>query len=126
MFGLGFSEILVILAVALIFLGPERLPEAAKTLGKALGEFRRTLDEVRREINITDSYPPPVERPQQLAASALRAEVPPAEQNCEEQARSIAAQQSTVQGSEPPRTTAATEQQTVASSQKAPSEDPTA
>lgn len=50
MFGLGFSEILLILAVALIVFGPKKLPEAARLLGKAMGEFRRTLDEIRYEL----------------------------------------------------------------------------
>lgn len=50
MFGLGFSEILLILAVALIVFGPKKLPEAARLLGKAMGEFRRTLDEIRYDL----------------------------------------------------------------------------
>lgn len=51
MFGLGFSEILVILGICLIVLGPERLPQLAKTLGRALGELRRASDEFKREIS---------------------------------------------------------------------------
>ncbi len=60
MFGLGFTEILVILVVALIFLGPEKLPEAAKMIGKTLGEFRRAVDEIRFDITSSDyrSSPP--------------------------------------------------------------------
>ena len=60
MFGLGFTEILVILVVALIFLGPEKLPEAAKMIGKTLGEFRRAVDEIRFDITSSDyrSAPP--------------------------------------------------------------------
>lgn len=54
MFGLGFTEILVILVVALIFLGPEKLPEAAKMIGKTLGELRRTVDEIRFDITSSD------------------------------------------------------------------------
>ncbi|MGM0642639.1 MAG: twin-arginine translocase TatA/TatE family subunit, partial [Thermodesulfobacteriota bacterium] len=41
MFGLGMPEILLILALALIVIGPKRLPDLAKTLGKAMGEFKR-------------------------------------------------------------------------------------
>lgn len=51
MFGIGMPELLLILAVALIVLGPKRLPEIARSLGRGLAEFRRTTDEVRREIN---------------------------------------------------------------------------
>jgi Tat protein translocase TatB subunit len=57
--GLGITEILLILVVALLVLGPDRLPEVAKTLGKTLAEFRRTLDEVKREVNLSSIETPP-------------------------------------------------------------------
>ena len=41
MFGLGMGEIVVILIVALLFIGPEQLPKAAKTIGKGLRELRK-------------------------------------------------------------------------------------
>jgi len=41
MFGLGMGEIVVILIVALLFLGPERLPSAAKSIGKTIRDLRR-------------------------------------------------------------------------------------
>lgn len=51
MFGnLGFSEMLVILAVALIVFGPQRLPDIARSLGKALGHFRRTAADLRSTV----------------------------------------------------------------------------
>lgn len=46
MFGLGIGEILIILAFALIFIGPKKLPELAKSLGKGLREFQRAKDEI--------------------------------------------------------------------------------
>lgn len=51
MFGIGYTEILVILVVALIVLGPKNLPKIARTLGKGLGEFRRVSTEFQRTIN---------------------------------------------------------------------------
>jgi len=50
MFGIGLPEILVILIVALIVVGPSRLPELAKSLGKALNEFRKMADDVKGTI----------------------------------------------------------------------------
>jgi Tat protein translocase TatB subunit len=50
MFGIGLPEILVILVVALVVVGPSRLPELAKSLGKAFNEFKRMADEVKETI----------------------------------------------------------------------------
>lgn len=46
-FGMGFGEILLIALVALIVLGPERLPEAARTVGKGIAEVRRAVEPAR-------------------------------------------------------------------------------
>lgn len=52
MFGIGSTELVVILIVALIVIGPAKLPEVAKSLGKALGEFRRVSTDVKRTIEM--------------------------------------------------------------------------
>lgn len=50
MFDSGFSEIALILIIALIVFGPERLPELARKTGYWIGKFRRYMDSMRSEI----------------------------------------------------------------------------
>jgi Tat protein translocase TatB subunit len=49
-FGIGMTELLVILVVGLLVLGPKRLPELARSLGRGLAEFRRASTDMRREF----------------------------------------------------------------------------
>lgn len=50
MFGIGMPELLLILGLALVVLGPKKLPELAKALGKGMAEFRRATDELKEEF----------------------------------------------------------------------------
>ncbi|MDM8535212.1 twin-arginine translocase TatA/TatE family subunit [Desulfobacterales bacterium HSG17] len=52
MFGLGMPEILMILAIALIVIGPKKLPDLAKTLGRAMGEFKRSAQDFKQSIDM--------------------------------------------------------------------------
>jgi sec-independent protein translocase protein TatA len=61
---IGFGEILILLAIALIVFGPKRLPEMGRTIGRSLREFRRAASEMRAEIEEDlDDEPPRVAGP---------------------------------------------------------------
>lgn len=51
MFDIGFSELMVIAVVALIVIGPERLPRVARTAGHLLGRLQRYVSDVKADIN---------------------------------------------------------------------------
>lgn len=50
MFDIGFAELVVLAVVGLLVLGPERLPEAARTLGVMIGRLRRSFNSLRDEV----------------------------------------------------------------------------
>ena len=52
MFGIGMPEMILILAVALIVLGPKKLPDLAKSLGRALREFKKATSELKESIDV--------------------------------------------------------------------------
>lgn len=55
MFGLGFWEIIIIAVLALILLGPDKLPDAARTAGKLMRDLRRATDDIRDQLE-TEIY----------------------------------------------------------------------
>jgi TatA/E family protein of Tat protein translocase len=70
MFGIGMTELLVIFAIALVVLGPKKLPELARSLGRGLAEFRRASSDLRREfLDVTEEPRPlPPADPQRPAS----------------------------------------------------------
>ncbi|MDE0340526.1 MAG: twin-arginine translocase TatA/TatE family subunit [Nitrospinae bacterium] len=50
------TELIVIMVVALIVIGPKRLPELARTLGKALGDFKRATSDFQNSFSMEDDY----------------------------------------------------------------------
>ncbi len=85
MFGIGFTELIVILVIALVILGPERLPEVAKSIGKMVREYKKATNDIKKsvediDIKETKSQPPapsPEDKgsPQQLAQGGTPGDV---------------------------------------------------
>lgn len=72
MFGIGMTELLVVMAVALVVFGPKRLPELARSLGRALGEFRHASSDLRQTLSetpVVPEAPPAAAKPGVAAAS---------------------------------------------------------
>ena len=75
MFGLGFGEILIILVLALVLLGPQRLPDVAKQLGKGLRDFKKATDDLKYQFE-RELYAEPNKQAPARAAPPAVAPVP--------------------------------------------------
>lgn len=60
MFNLGMGELLIILVIALLFLGPSKLPEVASSLGKAIRSFRKATSDLKDSLEVDDSIKAPI------------------------------------------------------------------
>ncbi|MNE49410.1 Sec-independent protein translocase protein TatB [compost metagenome] len=82
MFEVGFSELLLVGVIALLVLGPERLPVAARTLGRGLGQARRAMHALRRqmehEIDLPNLDSAPLQRLEQEIRQGISLKVEPA------------------------------------------------
>src|ERR1700712_5138031 len=91
MFDIGFSEIVVIAVVALIVIGPERLPQAARTMGHLFGRLQRYVNDVKSDINreIELDELRKLQREVQTAAADLKSSVENAARNVETGVRDV-------------------------------------
>lgn len=94
MFDIGFSEIVVIAVVALVVIGPEKLPKTARTLGVLFGRLQRYVGEVKADINREMELDELRKLQQEMksAASDLKDSVQSAAQSVEAGARDVEAQ----------------------------------
>ena len=56
MFGIGMPELLLLLAIALIVVGPKKLPELAKALGRGIAEFKKATNELKESLETSTEF----------------------------------------------------------------------
>jgi Tat protein translocase TatB subunit len=54
MFGIGLPELIIIMVIALIVIGPSKLPDLAKALGKGMAEFRKATQEIKNSLDMDE------------------------------------------------------------------------
>ena len=112
-FNLGMGEITVILLLALIFIGPKKLPDLASGLGRIIRQIRKTTADVKNEIVLDDTFRKPFEELRDavtLAPEELKrrdALIESVRKQAEELARSVEASVAATTPPEPPGTPAA-------------------
>ena len=74
--GIGFPELVVILIIALLVLGPKRLPEAGRAIGKGMREFKDSINSIDPRAELEDDAPQPARPASREAQRAFGDEAP--------------------------------------------------
>jgi len=77
MFGVGMQEVIVILVVALIVIGPKKLPDLARALGRAIGEFKRAADDLKEDLDINGLKEERDRLVQEISQARAAKDIPP-------------------------------------------------
>lgn len=75
MFGIGMPELIIIMVIALVVIGPHKLPDLARSLGRGLAEFKKAADDLQQNIKAEAQKPdaPVRKEPAPVEADAVRA-----------------------------------------------------
>lgn len=76
MFGIGATEMILILVVALLVFGPKRLPDLARSLGKGMAEFRRASNDLRQTLQDAEREADVSHKPPEASNRIAAPEVP--------------------------------------------------
>ncbi|EGB16520.1 twin-arginine translocation protein, TatB subunit [Pseudodesulfovibrio mercurii] len=116
MFGIGGPELLIICVVALIVIGPQKLPELLRSLGKGVAEFKRVGNEVKSTLDVEVSKAEAESRKKEVDAELAKRKAAKAK---EEAAAAEAAAAEAAPASEPSKDAAATAEEAGAEEKKA-------